>query len=83
MPVTYYFGCWWLPAFLSILDFDFVKLGDEGEQQDHAQEQPLEGKAVDVPHPEPTDIPRLSAQEDTDNGKSPSLLEDVTSEIEC
>ena len=27
MFVTYYFGCWWLPAFLSILNFDFVKLG--------------------------------------------------------
>ena len=33
MFVTYFFGCWWLPALLSYIDFDIVKLGktEEGE----------------------------------------------------
>ncbi|CAB9518817.1 Protein patched homolog 1 [Seminavis robusta] len=79
MPVTYYFGCWWLPAFLSILDFEFVKLGGESEEV-RPQEQPIAEKQG---LPEPTDIHRLSDQEDSDNGKAPSLLEDITSEVEC
>ena len=29
MPVTYFFGVWWLPAVLSLLDFDLVRLGNE------------------------------------------------------
>jgi hypothetical protein len=27
MCVTYFYGCWWLPCLLTLLDFDFVKLG--------------------------------------------------------
>jgi hypothetical protein len=27
MFVTYFLGCWWLPALLTLLDFDAVKLG--------------------------------------------------------
>lgn len=27
MFVTYFYGCWWLPALLTLLDFDAVKLG--------------------------------------------------------
>jgi hypothetical protein len=27
MFVTYFYGCWWLPAALTILDFDVVKFG--------------------------------------------------------
>jgi hypothetical protein len=27
MFVTYFYGCWWLPVFLTLLDFDQVKLG--------------------------------------------------------
>jgi hypothetical protein len=30
MPVTYFYGCWWLPAFLTLLDFEFLKLGKVG-----------------------------------------------------
>jgi Patched family len=29
MFVTYFVGCWWLPAFLTLLDFDFLKLGHD------------------------------------------------------
>ena len=38
MPVTYFFGCWWLPVFLTILDFDFVKFGETGEAESEAEE---------------------------------------------
>lgn len=31
MPITYFYGCWFLPVFLSILDFDFVKFGESEE----------------------------------------------------
>lgn len=31
MFVTYYIGCWWLPAFLTLLDFEFLKLGSESD----------------------------------------------------
>jgi hypothetical protein len=31
MFVTYFFGCWWLPVFLVILDFDTVKFGRDEE----------------------------------------------------
>jgi hypothetical protein len=27
MGATYFFGCWWLPAMLTLLDFDVFKLG--------------------------------------------------------
>jgi hypothetical protein len=27
MFTTYFFGCWWLPVMLTLLDFDAVKLG--------------------------------------------------------
>jgi predicted RND superfamily exporter protein len=27
MFTSYFFGCWWLPAFLTYLDFDIVKMG--------------------------------------------------------
>jgi hypothetical protein len=27
MMTTYFFGCWWLPVMLTLLDFDVVKLG--------------------------------------------------------
>jgi hypothetical protein len=27
MFVTYFYGCWWLPVCLTLLDFDQVKLG--------------------------------------------------------
>jgi hypothetical protein len=27
MCVTYFYGCWWLPCLLTLLDFDFVKFG--------------------------------------------------------
>jgi len=29
MFVTYFYGCWWLPAMLTLLDFDVVKLGKD------------------------------------------------------
>ena len=32
MLVTYFLGCWWLPAFLSLIDADFVKFGVEEEE---------------------------------------------------
>ena len=27
MLTTYFYGCWWLPVMLTLLDFDVVKLG--------------------------------------------------------
>jgi len=30
MFATYFFGCWWLPALLTLLNFDVVKLGKQG-----------------------------------------------------
>jgi hypothetical protein len=27
MLTTYFYGCWWLPVMLTMLDFDVVKLG--------------------------------------------------------
>lgn len=30
MATTYFLGCWWLPAALTLLDFDVVKLGKPG-----------------------------------------------------
>jgi hypothetical protein len=27
MITTYFYGCWWLPVMLTLLDFDAVKLG--------------------------------------------------------
>ena len=27
MFTTYFYGCWWLPVMLTLLDFDAVKLG--------------------------------------------------------
>ena len=27
MFTTYFFGCWWLPVLLTLLDFDAVKMG--------------------------------------------------------
>jgi Patched family len=28
MPATYFFGCWWLPIALSLVEFDFVRFGE-------------------------------------------------------
>ena len=38
MAVTYFFGCWWLPALLTLLDFDVVKLGKPGVAEDGSSE---------------------------------------------
>jgi hypothetical protein len=29
MLTTYFYGCWWLPVMLTMLDFDVVKLGKQ------------------------------------------------------
>jgi len=36
MFVAYFFGCWWLPAALILLDFDVVKLGKQGDMMSAA-----------------------------------------------
>lgn len=42
MFVTYFFGCWWLPVFLVVLDFDVVKFGDEQEEEESGEsERPI------------------------------------------
>lgn len=44
MLVTYFFGCWWLPVCLSLLDFDSVRFGGAAEDgDDAAEEKQLEG----------------------------------------
>lgn len=42
MFVTYFFGCWWLPACLCLLDVDFMKLGPEGENAAASVEKEIE-----------------------------------------
>lgn len=34
MFVTYFYGCWWLPAFMTLLDMDAVKLGKRKHPED-------------------------------------------------
>ena len=34
MFVTYFYGCWWLPAALSLVNADVVKLGKHKEQSE-------------------------------------------------
>lgn len=43
MFLSYFFGCWWLPVFLSILDFDFVKFGDPAEDEANSSGKEEEG----------------------------------------
>lgn len=40
MFVTYFYGCWWLPVFLTLIDFDFVKL--------HAVDEEKKEKEVEI-----------------------------------
>lgn len=37
MLVTYFFGCWWLPVLLVLLDFDTVKFGHGGERSERVE----------------------------------------------
>jgi hypothetical protein len=38
MFVTYFYGCYWLPAFLTLLDFEVTKLGESGVTSSFAHE---------------------------------------------
>ena len=75
MFTTYYFGCWWLPAFLTILDFDFVKLGQEGDGEGDA---PLDKQV----HPDPT-LDEVDKARSDDSANEKSLLDDVIDEVDC
>ena len=58
---TYFYGCWWLPAMLTLLDFDVLKLGKVVSDSDTSPKQPQEG---------PTDVPeqpgKFEAEESVD-----------------
>lgn len=48
MFVTYFYGCWWLPVCLTLLDFDQVKLGfDKQESVDILVKEKVGGKHDD------------------------------------
>ena len=50
MFLSYFFGCWWLPVCLSLLDFDFVKLGEESVASPEVEKD----EPVAIPQPEAT-----------------------------
>lgn len=55
MFLSYFFGCWWLPVFLSILDFDFVKFGEAADDETNESGKEEEGVTATAWHPENTD----------------------------
>ena len=50
MFVTYFYGCWWLPVCLSILDFDQVKLGTMADRDDDGEHHSATGKDLEDMH---------------------------------
>lgn len=77
MFVTYFIGCWWLPASLVLLDFDFLKLGAENESETAARPKAGSPEAMqpEATQPEATQThPDLRASSDED---------DFMSEISC
>ena len=53
MFVTYFYGCYWLPAFLTLLDFDVVKLGKPAPANNEKSgimgaEEPLPATTVNI-----------------------------------
>jgi Patched family len=68
--VTYFFGCWALPCFLSILDFEFVKLGphDKNVHSSASHLSKLQGS-------EPSEMEPSKDEEDVSRSRSPHQSE--------
>jgi hypothetical protein len=70
MFVTYFYGCWWLPVCLVLLDFDQVKLGtttSEAEAET-GEEVPPEGKRIEPKDDQGGEIEKLDEEEAESEG---------------
>lgn len=45
MLVTYFFGCWWLPAFLSLINAEFVRFGPDSPTSTPTKDIPRQGSS--------------------------------------
>lgn len=62
MLVTYFLGCWWLPAFLSLIDVDFVRFGSEEPLNDKGSDHQDKSDDEEVDSSDQQDLPAVANQ---------------------
>jgi hypothetical protein len=54
--ITYFFGCWWLPTALTLLDFEVVKLGKKISLNNQAETHDINTPADDSGLSKPNEV---------------------------
>jgi hypothetical protein len=67
--ITYFFGCWWLPTALTLLDFEVVKLGKKISSNNKVETKDIDTPADDSGLSKPNEVGDIR-NSDTNSGSN-------------
>jgi hypothetical protein len=74
MVVTYFYGCWWLPALLSLLDSDKLKLGRDVPMDSESAVGGDSTPEDEISGPLNSDVDKMKAEENSSPGVEADMV---------